>query len=82
MPDGKYMVSAWIGDIPLSATGNEYKKLGTIKGIYPLDLIEVTVKGSMHDDQNVVVGNSELIIAYKYGFLDSYNKSVYNKGVK
>ncbi|OPZ89484.1 MAG: hypothetical protein BWY74_02711 [Firmicutes bacterium ADurb.Bin419] len=57
MPDGKYMVAAWIGDIPLSATGNEYKKLGTIKGIYPLDTIEVTVKGSMYDDQNAVIGD-------------------------
>mgnify|MGYP001085241330 CR=1 FL=1 len=57
MPDGKYTVAAWIGDIPLSATGNEYKKLGTIKGIYPLDTIEVTVKGSMYDDQNAVIGD-------------------------
>lgn len=57
MPDGKYTVSVWIGDIQLSATGNEYKKLGTIKGIYPLDKIEVTVKGSMYDDQNAIIGN-------------------------
>ena len=52
MPDGKYTVKAWIGDIPLSGTSNEYKKLGTLKGISALDVIEVSVKGSMFEDTN------------------------------
>lgn len=52
MPDGKYAVKAWIGDIELSGTNNEYKKLGLLKGISWLDEIEVSVKGSMFDDAN------------------------------
>lgn len=50
MPDGKYTVRAWIGDIDLSGINNEYKKLGVLRGINSLDEIEVTVKGSMYDD--------------------------------
>ena len=57
MPDGKYTVSAWIGDIKLGDMNNEYKKIGTLKGIYPLDRIEVTVKGSLYDDQNPIIKN-------------------------
>jgi hypothetical protein len=52
MPDGKYIVKAWIADIPLSDTSNEYKKLGSLKGISTLDMIEVSVKGSMFEDTN------------------------------
>ncbi|NLD50458.1 MAG: hypothetical protein GX660_25230, partial [Clostridiaceae bacterium] len=52
MPDGKYSVNAWIGDINLADTQNEYKKLGTLKGIAALDKIEVSVKGSMYEDTN------------------------------
>jgi hypothetical protein len=52
MPDGKYTVKAWIDDIALSNTTNEYKKLGTIKGISTFDVIEVNVKGSMFEDTN------------------------------
>lgn len=52
MPDGKYTVKAWIGDIELSGINNEYKKLGTLKGISVLDEIEVSVKGSMYEDAN------------------------------
>jgi hypothetical protein len=48
MPNGKYTVKAWIGDISLP--NNEYKKLGTLKGISSLDEIEVSVKGSIYDD--------------------------------
>lgn len=57
MPDGKYTVSAWIADIQLSDLNSEYKKLGVLKGILPLDRIEVTVSGSLYDDQNPVVTN-------------------------
>jgi len=56
MPDGKYTVSAWIGDIPLSEANSEFKKLGTLKGIYDFDKIEVTVNGSLYDDQNPIIG--------------------------
>ncbi|QNU67817.1 hypothetical protein EHE19_004980 [Ruminiclostridium herbifermentans] len=48
MPNGKYTVKAWIDDISLP--NNEYKKLGTLKGISSLDEIEVSVKGSIYDD--------------------------------
>lgn len=57
MPDGKYRVAAWIGDIALSDSTNAYKGLGTLKGIYNLDVIEVTVNGTLYDDQNAVIGN-------------------------
>lgn len=57
MPDGKYTVAAWIGDIPLSNSDNAYKSLGTLKGIYNFDKIEVTVNGTFYDDQNAIVGN-------------------------
>jgi uncharacterized protein YsxB (DUF464 family) len=57
MPDGKYTVAAWIGDIPLSNSDNAYKNLGTLKGIYNFDVIEVTVNGTFYDDQNAIVGN-------------------------
>ena len=56
MPDGKYTVAAWIGDIALSEANSEFKKLGTLKGIYNFDTIEVTVKGTLYDDQNPVIG--------------------------
>ncbi len=52
MADGKYTVKAWIDDIALSGMSNEYKKLGTIKGISAIDKIEVSVKGSMFEDTN------------------------------
>lgn len=52
MPDGNYTVRAWLGDINLADTGNEYRKLGTLKGITALDQIEVSVKGSMYEDTN------------------------------
>ncbi|NLD47071.1 MAG: hypothetical protein GX660_07710 [Clostridiaceae bacterium] len=52
MPNGKYTVKVWIGDIELSGSNNEYKKLGALKGISQLDEIEVSVKGSMYDDAN------------------------------
>jgi hypothetical protein len=57
MPDGKYTVAAWIGDIPLSNSDNAYKNLGTLKAIYNFDVIEVTVNGTFYDDQNAIVGN-------------------------
>jgi hypothetical protein len=57
MPDGKYTVTAWLGDVQLDSMNNEYKKLGTLKGIYPLDRIEVTVNGSLYDDQNPIIKN-------------------------
>lgn len=57
MPDGKYKVAAWIGDIALSDSANAYKRLGMLKGIYSLDVIEVTVNGTLYDDQNAVIGN-------------------------
>lgn len=58
MPDGtrnyindkRYMVKAWIGDIDLSGINNEYKKLGVLRGLYILDEIKVSVKGSLYDD--------------------------------
>ncbi|WP_027622018.1 Athe_2463 domain-containing protein [Acetivibrio clariflavus] len=56
MPDGKYTVAAWIGDIALSEANSEFKKLGTLKGVYNFDAIEVTVKGNLYDDQNPVIG--------------------------
>ncbi|AEV69951.1 Athe_2463 domain-containing protein [Acetivibrio clariflavus] len=56
MPDGKYTVAAWIGDIALSEANSEFKKLGTLKGVYNFDAIEVTVKGTLYDDQNPVIG--------------------------
>lgn len=56
MPDGKYTVAAWIGDIALSEANSEFKKLGTLKGIYNFDTIEVTVKGTLYDDQNSIIG--------------------------
>ena len=52
MTDGKYMIKAWIEDIDMSAMDNEYKKLGTLKGVEVLDQIDITVKGSMYDDLN------------------------------
>ena len=57
MPDGKYRIAAWIGDIKLSDTGNAYKGLGTIKGVYNFDVIEVEVNGTLYDDQNPVIGS-------------------------
>lgn len=57
MPDGKYTVAAWIGDIPLSSMENEYKKLGVLRGVMPLDQIEVTVNGTYYDDQNAIIEN-------------------------
>ncbi|AEV67570.1 Athe_2463 domain-containing protein [Acetivibrio clariflavus] len=56
MPDGKYTVAAWIGDIALSEANSEFKKLGTLKGVYNFDTIEVTVKGTLYDDQNSIIG--------------------------
>ncbi|TCK99485.1 hypothetical protein EDC19_0105 [Natranaerovirga hydrolytica] len=50
MPNGRYYIKAWIGDIDLSKTNNEYKKLGLIRGINTLDEIEITVVGSIYDD--------------------------------
>lgn len=50
MPDGKYAVKVWIGDIELSNSSSEYKKLGTLKGISSLDEIEISVKGSLFED--------------------------------
>ncbi len=57
MPDGKYTVAAWIGDITLSNSNNAYKNLEPLKGIYNFDVIEVTVNGTLYDDQNAVIGN-------------------------
>jgi len=57
MPDGKYRIAAWIGDIKLSDTNNAYKSLSVIKGIYNFDVIEVEVNGTLYDDQNAVIGN-------------------------
>lgn len=57
MPDGKYTVAAWIGDIQLSSMDNEYKKLGVLRGVMPLDKIEVTVNGTYYDDQNAIIEN-------------------------
>ncbi len=57
MPDGKYTVAAWLGDVPLSAIDNEYKKLGVLKGVMSLDQIEVTVNGTFYDDQNAIIEN-------------------------
>ncbi|OPZ88381.1 MAG: hypothetical protein BWY74_03163 [Firmicutes bacterium ADurb.Bin419] len=57
MPDGKYRIAAWIGDIKLSDTSNAYKTLGAIKGIYNFDVIEVEVNGTLYDDQNALIGN-------------------------
>ncbi|WP_010245981.1 Athe_2463 domain-containing protein [Acetivibrio cellulolyticus] len=57
MSDGKYTVMAWIDDIELSGIGNEYKKLGTLKGVYSLDKVQVTVNGSMYDDLNGTIEN-------------------------
>jgi len=57
MPDGKYRIAAWIGDVKLSDTNNAYKSLGVIKGIYNFDVIEVEVNGTIYDDQNAVIGN-------------------------
>jgi len=57
MPDSKYTVSTWIADVTLSDLNSEYKKLGVLKGILPLDRIEVTVSGSLYDDQNPVILN-------------------------
>ncbi|MDQ2085428.1 hypothetical protein RBH29_03130, partial [Herbivorax sp. ANBcel31] len=50
MPDDEYYVEAWLADIDLSNTNHSYSSLGTLRGVYPLDYIEVTVKGSMYDD--------------------------------
>ncbi len=52
MPDGKYTIKAWIDDAALTSGNNEYKKLGTLKGIASLDKIEVSVVGSMYEDTN------------------------------
>lgn len=50
MPDGKYVVRAYIDNINLAQSKNEYKKLGELKGIENLDRIEIVVKGSIFDD--------------------------------
>ena len=50
MPDGKYTVKAWIGDIDLSGMNGAYKRLGILKGFASLDEIEVSVKGSLFGD--------------------------------
>jgi len=50
MPDGNYTVRAYIDNINLAQSKNEYKKLGELKGIENLDRIEITVKGSIFDD--------------------------------
>jgi polyribonucleotide nucleotidyltransferase len=57
MPDSKYKIAAWIGDIKLSDTNNSYKNLGVIKGVSNFDVIEVEVNGTLYDDQNAVIGN-------------------------
>lgn len=50
MPNGKYRVKAWIGDIDLSSMTGAYKRLGVLKGIESLDEIEVYVNGSIYGD--------------------------------
>ncbi|WP_265447174.1 Athe_2463 domain-containing protein [Acetivibrio straminisolvens] len=50
MPDGNYVVRVYFDNINLARSGNEYKKLGELKGIENLDRIEITVKGSIFDD--------------------------------
>ncbi|ODM26153.1 hypothetical protein A7W90_07890 [Clostridium sp. Bc-iso-3] len=50
MPDGDYIVRAYIDNINLAESKNEYKKLGELKGIQNLDIIEIIVKGSIYDD--------------------------------
>jgi len=57
MPDGKYKIAAWIGDIKLSDMDNSYKNLDVLKGIYNFDIIEVDVNGTLYDDQNAIIGN-------------------------
>jgi len=43
-------VRAYIDNINLAQSKNEYKKLGELKGIENLDRIEIVVKGSIFDD--------------------------------
>jgi len=57
MPDGKYKIAAWIGDIKLSDMDNSYKNLDVLKGIYNFDIIEVDVNGTLYDDQDAIIGN-------------------------
>jgi len=57
MPDGEYYIRVWMADINLASNNfaninNAYNSLGTLKGIVLLDEINITVKGSMHDDTN------------------------------
>lgn len=57
MPDGEYYIRVWMEDINLAnanftSINNAYNSLGTLKGIVPLDEINITVKGSMYDDTN------------------------------
>ena len=52
MPNGKYTVKAWLGDIDLSGMSSAYNRLGVYKGLDNLENIEVTVVGSMYNDIN------------------------------
>lgn len=52
MPNGKYTVKAWLGDIDLSGMSSAYNRLGVYKSLDNLENIEVTVVGSMYNDIN------------------------------
>lgn len=52
MANGGYTIRAWVEDIDLSKEKHAYNVLPALKGIKELDIVGITVQGSMLDDLN------------------------------